>query len=42
MSKPMTNETEVLSEADEFEALLPWYVSGQDQLPPTKPKSMPM
>ncbi len=29
MSKPMTNETEVLSEADEFEALLPWYVSGK-------------
>ncbi len=25
----MTNETEVLSEADEFEALLPWYVSGK-------------
>ncbi len=29
MSKAMTNETEVLSEADEFEALLPWYVSGK-------------
>ncbi len=25
----MTNETEVLSEADEFEALLPWFVSGK-------------
>lgn len=25
----MTNETEVLSEADEFEAFLPWYVSGK-------------
>jgi anti-sigma factor RsiW len=29
MSKAMKNETEVLSEADEFEALLPWYVSGK-------------
>ena len=29
MSKAMTNETEILSEADEFEALLPWYVSGK-------------
>ncbi len=29
MSKAMTNQTEVLSEADEFEALLPWYVSGK-------------
>ena len=29
MSKPMTNESEVLAEADEFEALLPWYVSGK-------------
>lgn len=25
----MTNETEILSEADEFAGLLPWYVSGK-------------
>jgi anti-sigma factor RsiW len=28
-SKPMTSETEILSEADEIAALLPWYVSGK-------------
>ena len=28
-SKPMTQETEILSEADEIAALLPWYVSGK-------------
>ena len=27
--KTMTHETEILSESDEFEALLPWYVSGK-------------
>lgn len=29
MSKAMTSENDLLSEADEFEALLPWYVSGK-------------
>lgn len=28
-STPMTNETDILSEADEIAALLPWYVSGK-------------
>ena len=28
-SKPMPNENEILSEADEIAALLPWYVSGK-------------
>lgn len=28
-SKPMNSETEILSEADEIAALLPWYVSGK-------------
>jgi hypothetical protein len=28
-SKPMTNETGILSEAGEIAALLPWYVSGK-------------
>ena len=28
-STQMTHESEILSEADEFEALLPWYVSGK-------------
>jgi hypothetical protein len=28
-STAMTNETEILSEADEIAALLPWYVSGK-------------
>ena len=29
MSDDMTNETEILSEADEIAAMLPWYVSGK-------------
>lgn len=29
MSKAMTNENEVLSEADEIAAMLPWYVTGK-------------
>ncbi len=28
-SKPMTSESQILSEADEIAALLPWYVSGK-------------
>lgn len=28
-SKPMNSESEILSEADEIAALLPWYVSGK-------------
>lgn len=28
-SKPMNSETEILSEADDIAALLPWYVSGK-------------
>lgn len=29
MSKAMTNESEILSEADEIAAMLPWYVTGK-------------